>query len=280
MAKKTLSTLLQCPTDFLYLWASDEFISQLGSKAQIIREKKYYQHQSLWRTMVDNTQSKNADELQKTYQSWAKQIAEAIKGIYGMTPAEILVKLAMGEPVLGKNWNEGVYGGIGKTKLSFSQTTNVTVDGETGEILCDGEVVPGQTAIYGADGSVSGYSCLIGGEQFQSAMGSEGYYGAYSYSKGNGLVQDSNGNVFDSSASSFWQNTENYMPIVNELLAWLKSLISSLLPGDRTVLTTENTVPKQTEWVEEDGNGGLLAGGIALAALALITMEQPKKKNK
>lgn len=280
MAKKTLSTLLQCPTDFLYLWASDEFISQLGSKAQIIREKKYYQYQSLWRTMVDNTQSKNADELQKTYQSWTKQIADAIKGIYGMTPAEILVKLAMGESVLGKNWNEGVYGGIGKTKLSFSQTTNMTVDGETGMILRDGEVAPNQTAIYGADGTVSGYSCLIGDEQFQSAMGSEGYYGAYSYSKGNGFVQDSNGNAFNSSASSFWQNTENYMPIVNDLLAWLKSLISSLLPGDRTVLTTENTVPKQTEWVEEDGNGGLLAGGIALAALALITMEQPKKKNK
>lgn len=280
MAKKTLSTLLQCPTDFLYLWASDEFISQLGSKARIIREKKYYQYQSLWRTMVDNTTSKNADELQKTYQSWTKQIAEAIEGIYGMTPAEILVKLAMGEPVLGKNWNEGVYGGIGRTKLSFSQTTNVTVDAMTGMILQAGEVLLGQTAIYGADGTVSGYSCLIGDEQFQSAMGGEGYYGAYSYSKGNGLVQDSNGNAFDSSASSFWQNTENYMPIVNELLAWLKSLISSLLPGDRTVLTTENTVPKQTEWVEEDGNGGLLAGSIALAALALITMEQPKRKNK
>lgn len=280
MAKKTLSTLLQCPTDFLYLWASDEFISQLGSKAQIIREKKYYQYQSLWRTMVDNTQSKNADELQKTYQSWTKQIAEAIKGIYGMTPADILVKLAMGEPVLGKNWNEGVYGGIGRTKLSFSQTTNVTVDAETGLILLEGEVVPNQEPIRIADETIVGYSCLIGDEQFQSAMGSEGYYGAYSYSKGNGIVQDSNGKVFDSSASSFWQNTENYMPIVNDLLAWLKSLISSLLPGDRTVLTTDNTVPKQTEWVEEDGNGGLLAGGIALAALALITMEQPKKKNK
>ena len=280
MAKKTLSTLLQCPTDFLYLWASDEFISQLGSKAQIIREKKYYQYQSLWRTMVDNTESKNPDELKKTYQSWTKQIAESITGIYGMTPAEILVKLAMGEPVLGKNWNEGVYGGIGRTKLSFSQTTNVTVDAETGLILLEGEVVPNQEPIRIADETIVGYSCLIGDEQFQSAMGSEGYYGAYSYSKGNGIVQDSNGKVFDSSASSFWQNTENYMPIVNDLLAWLKSLISSLLPGDRTVLTTDNTVPKQTEWVEEDGNGGLLAGGIALAALALITMEQPKKKNK
>ena len=280
MAKKTLSTLLQCPTDFLYLWASDEFISQLGSKAQIIREKKYYQYQSLWRTMVDNTESKNPDELKKTYQSWTKQIAESITGIYGMTPAEILVKLAMGEPVLGKNWNEGVYGGIGRTKLSFSQTTNVTVDAETGLILLEGEVVPNQEPIRIADETIVGYSCLIGDEQFQSAMGSAGYYGAYSYSKGNGIVQDSNGKVFDSSASSFWQNTENYMPIVNDLLAWLKSLISSLLPGDRTVLTTDNTVPKQTEWVEEDGNGGLLAGGIALAALALITMEQPKKKNK
>jgi hypothetical protein len=46
------------------------------------------------------------------------------------------------------------------------------------------------------------------------------------------------------------------------------------------VLTQENTVPDQTEWVEpESNNGGLIAGGLALAGIALLTMEKPGKKN-
>lgn len=282
MAKKTLSTLLQCPTDFLYLWASDEFIAQLGSKAQIISEKKYYQHQSLWKTMVDNTKSDDPEVLQQTYQSWTKQIAEAIKGIYGIAPAEILVKLAMGEQVLGKNWNQGVYGGIGKTQITFDQKPSMSVDANTGMIVSNGLTLDGQTPIYGQDGTISGYSCTVGDEQFQSRIGSDGYYGAYTYSKGSGIVQTATGEAFDSSAAGFWENTENYMPIFKDILAWLMSIINSFLPKDRVALTTEKTAPKQTEWVEDssDGNTGLLAGGIALAALAFITMDQPKGKRK
>lgn len=278
MAKKTLSTILQCPTDFLYLWASDEFISQLGSKARIISEKKYYQYQSLWKTMVENTSSNDPNVLQQTYQSWTDQIAAEIKNIYGITPSEILVKLAMGQPVLGKNWNEGVYGGIGKTKVSFDQSPNVTVDAHTGKIMKDYEVLPNQTPIYGSDGTITGYSCLISGAQYQSNMGLEGMFGAYAYSDEN-VVQTPNKEKFNASAAGFWENTENYMPIIDKVLAWIDSLLKTFAPN-QTKITKENTLPKQTEWVDESSNGGLVAGGLALAALVLVSMEKPKGYSK
>lgn len=278
MAKKTLSTILQCPTDFLYLWASDEFISELGSKAAIISKKKYYQYQSLWKTMVENTSSNDPDVLQQTYQNWTNQIAAEIKDIYNMTPGDILVRLAMGEQVLGKDWNQGVYGGIGKTKVSFDQKPTVTVDALTGKIMRDGSVLPNQTAIYGASGEVTGYSCLIGGAQFQSNMGSEGMYGAYAYSDENG-VQTPNREKFNARAAGFWENTENYMPIIDKVLAWIDSLLKTFAPN-QTKITKENTLPKQTEWVDESSNGGLVAGGLALAALVLVSMEKPKGYSK
>lgn len=276
--KKTLSSLLECPTDFLYLWASDEFISLLGNKSRIIAEKKYYQYQSLWKTMADNTKTDDPEKLKETYLQWTNEIASAIKGIYGMSPAEILERLARGEEILGKNWSAGVYG-IGNTPSAFSQASNVTVDAATGKILRDGVELPDQTAIYGADGTVAGYSVLAGDVQFQSSV-VNGVFSPYSYSKADGVIQDANGNPFNASKGSFWQNTENYMPIVMDLLAWLKSIVSSLFPN-RVPLTVDNTVPKQTEWVEEQGNsGGLVAGGLALAALAFIAMDKPKGKKK
>ena len=279
MAKKTLTTILQCPTDFLYLWASDEFIAQLGSKAKIIREKRYNQYQSLWKTMVENTTAKDSNELQEIYTSWTNQIAAAIKNVYGMTPAEILHRLAMGEEVLGKDWSKGVYGIGSNTQLTFDQTVGVGVDYATGKITYQDSELPNQTPIYGQDGSVTGYSVVYNGNQYQS-NGTVGAYSAYSYSDANGVIQNPDGSNFSATKAGFWQNTNNYTPILERLLAWLESLFDSLLNG-RTVLKKENTAPKQTEWVsEESDGGGLLAGGLALGAFAFMSMERPKGKKK
>lgn len=273
MAKKTLQSILECPTDFLYLWASDGFISQLGSKAQVVRKKKYHQYQSLWKTMVENTNAKSQEELQEVYKSWTDKIAVAIKDIYGMSPATILQKLAIGENVVGKNWSKGIYG-VGEVPVGFSQDQSVTVDAASGKIMKDGIVVENQIAIYGADGIVAGYSVLIGDSQYQSAL-SNGSYGAACYSNSNGTIQDANGQALNQSKVGFWQNANNYMPIVNKLLEWVSSIVNSFFPN-RTVLTPENTVPEQTEWVEaEDNNGWLIAGGVAAIGVLLLTMANP-----
>lgn len=273
MAKKTLSDIKKCPIDYLYLWASDEFISKLGSKARIIKQKKYNQYQSLWKTVVMNNESASADELQELYQQWTSEIASAIKDTYGYTPGEILVRLAMGQEVVGKNFKKGVYG-VGNTPTtSFVQNSSVQVNPLTGVVMQNGLPMQNQTAVYGHDGSVIGYSTQVGGEQYQSYFVG-GQYNALSFSNSDG-VQYANGGAFNASNASFWQNANNYMPIINSVLSWLTSIVNSFFPN-RTVLTSENTVPVQTEWVEPEDNTGLwIAGGFAVVGALLLTMKNP-----
>ena len=273
MAKKTLSDIKKCPIDYLYLWASDEFISKLGSKARIIKQKKYNQYQALWKTVVMNNESASADELQELYQQWTSEIASAIKDTYGYTPGEILVRLAMGQEVAGKNFKNGVYG-VGDTPTtSFVQNSSVQVNPLTGVVMQNGLPMQNQTAVYGTDGSVIGYSTQVGGEQYQSYFVG-GLYNALSFSNADG-VQYANGGAFNASNASFWQNANNYMPIINSVLSWLTSIVNSFFPN-RTVLTPENTVPVQTEWVEPEDNTGLwIAGGFAVVGALLLTMKNP-----
>lgn len=279
MAKKTLTSILQCPIDFLYLWASDEFIAQLGSKARIIREKRYNQYQTLWKTMEDNVKTSSRAEQLEVYQSWLNQISQAMQDVYGMTPATILQKLAMGENVVGKNWKQGIYG-IGDLQTTFAQNSAVTVDSASGKILVSGVEADGQMPIIGDGGNITGYSYYdrAANRQYQSGVNAGGQFGAVCYSSPDGVESATGGN-FDPSQGSFWQNANNYMPLINKIIDWIMSIFN-LLPGNRVVLTQENTVPDQTEWVEpESNNGGLIAGGLALAGIALLTMEKPGKKN-
>ena len=278
MAKKTLTSILQCPIEFLYLWASDDFIAQLGNKAKIIRVKKYNQYQTLWKTMEDNVKTSSRAEQLEVYQSWLKQISQAMQDVYGMTPATILQKLAMGENVVGKNWKQGIYG-IGGLQTTFAQNSAVTVDSATGKILVNGVEAAGQTPIIGDGGAITGYSYYdaAGNRQYQSGVTSDGKYGAVCYSSPDGVEKATGGN-FDPSQGGFWQNANNYMPLVTKIIEWIMSLFGK--GEDRVVLTPDNTVPDQTEWVEpESNNGGLIAGGLALAGIALLTMEKPGKKN-
>lgn len=278
MAKKTLSSIKQCPIDFLYLWASDEFIANLGSRARIIKEKKYNQYQTLWKTMVDNVGSASTEKYQETYNQWTKEIAAAIQDVYGLTPAQILHKLAMGEIVLGKDWNSGVYGDE-KVQITFNQNASVSVDPASGKIMQNGKVLSNQTAIYGQDGGVTGYSAVVGNSQYQSSLSNMGQYGAFAYSNSDGTIQSATGENFSASKGSFWQNANNYMPIVENILNWLMSLVDDLVPN-RTVLTPQNTVPQQTEWVQESDNTLLIAGGLTAAGLLLVSMDNPKKNRK
>lgn len=284
MAKKNLADIKKCPIDFLYLWASDDFISQLGNKASIIAEKKYNQYQTLWRIMVDVADQGSESANLNEYKRWTSEIAQTIKDTYGKTPAEILVDLADGKTVAGKDFAKGVFGVGEATSNTFVQNSNYTVDPTTGQIKAgDGSTLKDklhQTPIYGEDGSVTGYSYNVGNTQYQSVY-SNGQYVALSYSDVNG-VQKANGGSFSASSGTFWQNAENYMPMVNNLIEWIISLISQLLPGNRVALTTDNTVPKQTEWVyeEKSNSGGALLALAAAGALIFGTTGKKKNKNK
>jgi hypothetical protein len=150
-------------------------------------------------------------------------------------------------------------------------------------ILVNGLAAGNQTPIYGTNGSITGYSYTDGGYQYQSSY-QNGQYIALSYSN-DSMVQTANGKQFDFTKGTFWQNANNYMPIINSILSWVASIVNSYFPN-RTLLTTRNTVPLQSEWieVESDNNTGLLiAGGVIAAGVLLATMGNPfdgKKKTK
>lgn len=277
MAKKTKADVLKCPIDYLYLWASDQFISQLGSKVgKIIKTKKYNQYQTLYKTVVENESAGSASEYLEIYNQWTTEIAAAIKDTYGITPAQILVKLAMGEEVLGKNFKAGVYGIGEAATTTYVQDASYSVDPNSGKILINGIAATNQTPIYGSGGNITGYSYTEGGYQYQSSY-QNGQYIALSYSNSNGAVQTANGMQFDFTKGSFWQNANNYMPIVNAILSWVSSIVNSFYPN-RTLLTAQNTVPQQSEWIEvesENNNGLLIAGGILAAGVLIATMGNP-----
>lgn len=274
MAKTTLADIKKCPIDFLYLWASDAFIAELGSKARIIKEKRYYQQQSLYRAVSDNVKASDSAELMKYYEQWADDIAKEIYNTYNLTPGQILIKLALGEDVAGKNFQGGVFG-VGGSSDSFVQNSQYTVNPVTGKVMYNGMALPGQTAIYDQNGQVSGFSYTGSNGQFQSVYGG-GTYSAFSFSNDVG-VQTADGKTLTSDKCGFWQNANNYMPMVDKILTWLMSVVNNFFPN-RTVITPQNTVPSQREWVEEDGgNTGLwIAGGAVLAGL-LLTMRKPTK---
>ena len=279
MAKRTLENILQCPIDFIYLWATDDFIAQLGSKSKIIKKKKYNQYQTLWKTMVENTSASSQEEYINVYNSWVERIGEAITDVYGMTPVTILKKLALGKEVLGKNWSQGIYG-VGEVQTSFTQNTNVTVNADNGMIMIDGVAVQEQIPTYGKDGVITGYSYYdkSSNAQYQSGITSSGKYGALSYSTVNG-AQSPTGEAFDASKGSFWQNANNYIPLFDKIISWIMSLLGSFSTSTkREVLTNENTAPKQSEWVEESNNNGLLLGGLALGGLLMFTSKPKGKK--
>lgn len=283
---KTLADIKKCPIDYLYLWASDEFISQLGSIGKKIKEKRYYQYQTLYKAVVENV-SKDSD-IEPTYLQLTKDIATAIEDTYSLTPAQILVKLAMGEEVAGKYFTGGVYG-IGESKPT-TFANGVSVDPATGNLMKGGAViynvnktpVKDITWIYGKGGAVTGYSVIIEGTQYQVNFGdsmTDAY--AASYSTANGVYAP-DGSAFNAEKGTFWQNANNYMPMINKILEWVSSIVNSFFPN-RTTLTTTNTVPVQTEWVEEesDNTGLIIAGGAVLAGVVLLSMNKPyfgKKK--
>lgn len=281
MAKQTLSSLKKCPTDFLYLWATDSFISQLGSKGNVIKKKRYYQYQTLWKVMAENSSFSSTAEGQKIYNQWLDELGKATEDIYGITPVEILQQLALGKTVAGKNFEQGVYGiGASENKASgtFAITDDVLVNPQTGRISKkNGKDLKKQTPIYAEDGSITGYSVVKGGIQYQSVWTPNGYV-AYTYSDSE-KVMNADGTEASPSKSSFWQNENNYKPIIDKIIAWVDSIINMFV-SNRTVLTTENTVPAQKEWVEEDYTWLWIAGGLSVGGILLwiLTSDRGKKK--
>lgn len=271
----TIEQAKQKPEAFLYVWADEKaFLRYIDQKhANIIRGKKYNQNKVL---------RLSADKYGKSYEDYTNAIRQAMIDSYGYTPAQILVKLANGETVAGKNWEAGIYG-VGKVSNSFAGTA-ISVDPNSGKLLNNGVEIEGQTAIFNKKG-VSCWSATVDGKKYTSN------YRKISKTYSAGQMIDSEGNTYNAfgnavssiDSSDFW---ESIIAAGDKLLNWILSLFG--VNQNTELISTENTTPKQQEdgFTTNTSEAGLGTVGIVLlgtaAAGALIygTGGKSKKSKK
>lgn len=261
MIKATLADIKKSPINYLYIFAPDTFINALGSKtAKIIRQKKANQQQLLKVAAIDN---------KSTYEVWRDAVYNAIQDQYAMTPAQILVALAEGKDIAGKNWNKGVYGVGAMPQYTFNQNNGVSVDPKTGKIQINYQNLSSQTPIYGNGGQIIGYAAIgKDGASYTSAL-SNGQYYANTYGT-ESTQQYANGSNFTASGSSnVWETILTYIPMISSILSWILSLFGV---NTGNLITYQNTYPSQSEFTYSSGLSNnellLLAGGAAIVYAA------------
>lgn len=283
----TLNDAKAYPANYIYIWASEKFLSQIDYKHAVIIRTKQLNEMKLVRSMAV------IDGDEKLYDSYVQQIRKAFIDKYGMTPAAALIELANGEEVADKKWSEGLYG-IGKAIIqrnNFATNTNVTVDPDTGVISYNGKAQT-CTPVYGKNGVVSNQNATIDGTTYSSIYDkSSGKYYAYQVcpQSGDGMKYNANGEQLKigTLTNSMWQDIEG---IMGEVWGWIEKIVdffmshfnfsssSSSTTEPAPQITTENSVPSQTKdgftYNSKTSVGILL---IATATAALLFARRRKK---
>ena len=119
MRELTKQEACTSPASFMYIFATDEFLSYIEPKyANIIKGKRANQVKILMLSADKYLGDK------KKWTEYGEAIRSAFIEMYGMQPIEALSVLAQGGSVAGKNWSEGVYG-IGATaNIDFGKSVN------------------------------------------------------------------------------------------------------------------------------------------------------------
>ena len=259
-----LNDVLRSPVDYLYIFASDSFISRLsGVYKSTVQKKKQYQIVWLQRAATEN---------KSDITTWSEAIRQRIIDTYGMKPAEMLERLASGEDVAGKNWAKGVFG-VGAVRYeAFSQNNTITVDNTTGKLLQGGQEMAGQTAVYSGSGKVVGYTTTITAadgttQQYQSTKSGNKYY-AGTYSTSAGVTQNADGSEFvPANSESVWQNVATLAPYIQQLIQWIASLFGL---NQQRLLTYNNVTTSQRDWVKQRKDSDTLLYFIAGAGIVAL----------
>ena len=284
----TLDQARQNSASFLYIFASDTYLGYLEKKyATIIKGKRANQIK-----LLSLSAEKYLGSLDR-YQEYKDAVREGFMETYGMEPADALVKLALGETVAGKNYEEGVYG-IGSLPDTYAGHTDVTVDPTSGHIfkdgkdytdesltICDkvkGQVIP--TQLFANIDEVTYASKYNKTRKKYYAHSYSNANGKYSATTGKEIVSTDAGSVFENIQLGFW-----------DFLSWVKSVlaffgINIATDGGKDTINTNNTLPNQKKdgYVTESGIGEagaialmLLAGGTLLASGGLKKLGKARK---
>ena len=273
---------------FLYIFATDAYLNEISAKyAKIIRSKRANQRKLLVLSAQKHLNS-NATYGDQHYNQYVTAIKEGFVDTYGITPLEALVKLALGEEVAGKNWNEGIYG-VGALNVSTFNGTNVTVDPTNGHISKDGVDYTDETkTVYKEiNKKATPYQLFatIENTTYMSQYNKtyKKYYAQTYSTDGSTFSARTGATVTSTSAGSVWENIQLG---AWDFLEWIKTLLAffglNFGSSTTTTITESNTLPNQTAdgYVQESGFSE--AAAIALLAVAGGTMLAGgffKKKN-
>ena len=254
----------QHPASFLYVYADNDFLNSIDEKhREIIREKGFNQKQWMW---------VSAGEDKLKFEAYKIAVRLAFTDMYGMDPYEALLRLAAGETIAGKNWNEGIYG-IGSLATTFADNQGYTVS-KDGHFYKNGKLIPDdQTKVEYANNDGTG---IIYKRYYTDQVTKTTYaliynktlktYKADSYSLENGGVYSPMGmHIGGADGSTMWGNV--IMNVVNAIINWFLNLLGINTDGSKEQLTVDNTLPSQVE----DGFAGvepLISGSTMLMLMA------------
>lgn len=270
-------------TNLIYAWISEVNLKYCGTAKAIaiITKKRAYQLEFM--RNIANQAGGNYDEVRD-------YVEQCIIDIYGMTPSEVVYRLAQGQTVRGKNWSEGVFG-IGATpKLTFPDSSGYKVSADTGEIMdASGKVLgSADTAMYADNGTLYGYCVQKDGAWYASRYNpSTNLYEAYETTSKDGVItQVSTGKTYTdpstvATENTIWENAGLLVPFLNQLLKAILALFNV-----KTVTTDDIKINQvQDEWVaQEQGKTSTaslpLLGGIALLGIIGMSKQENKKGKK
>ena len=253
------------PAMFLYVWAHKEFLNAIPKKhANVILGKKANQLKLIYNS---------AKELGISEDEYKNAVNAAFYETYGMRPLEALIKLAQGETIAGKNWEDGIYGigslltkyndnkGVTVSKDGFFYKNGVKVDESTYKEKDEYANIKGNTMVYKrywTDPETNTTYAL----RYHKA--GKRYY-ADSYASSNGATFSPGGIALTAAdGSSLWGGI--FLNSVNAFLNWILNLFGLGEP-ERAQITDKNTFPNQ----QADGfvyNEPMISGATALMLLA------------
>lgn len=282
-------------SSFLYIFASDKYLSYINSKYATVIKGKRANQRKLLTLSAQAYISKDAVYGGSEYKQYVEAVQKGFVETYGMEPTDALIKLALGETVAGKNWAEGVYGTSGIGKAATFYGTNVSVDPSTGHIFKDGTdyTDESKTVYKEIKKQAVPYQLFANiGEVTYMSQYNKTYkkYYAQSYSNAEGSFNASNGKVQSSTdAGTLFENVQlktwDFLNFLKEILAFFGISVdfgsSSSSNTNTETISANNTLPNQQAdgYVQNAGIGDGVAAAL-LIAVAAGTLFVGRKKNR
>lgn len=272
----TVDDILKNSIAYLYIFrnftipgTTETYLQWLGQKTAYIIDGKGKNQEQLVKNVAKDSKLTETELYEK--------IRAKIEEEYGMGPYEILMRLALGETIAGKNFVQGTYG-IGAVAPNVAPA-GCTVDPSTGKIISNTNFIKTQYPLWGnveVNGvkttALLGYTAVNNGTTITSAFNpTQNKYQLYSVGSET-AQQKADGTAFNNSQSSnIWATMGTYLPFIGMILQLLMGLLTGFKNinsswGTSGLLGGYTTYPCQKDYLDTDE--GMTTSDLLLLAAA------------